>query len=358
MRWVLVMIVACASPQSRRLVVVEEHELDETPPVATFRWSLDPLECEGDRDRRSSLDTCFVRGSIGAQDDHVVAVYAPISEQESRVAVIGYEGEHVGAPLLWQQHVDMGAAPHSAVVTIVRGAAVVAAISEGACHVVAIDTQGGRILGDKTIVSEGARAVQLEGASDFARIHVRTRDGGVVAVMHPRSTRVIAKRVVDEHAISEGEIVAVTPTAEQLEDISIGWENHRLVLRRGSTWARYLRMIHDDTQKPLHRASLMLVGSRAIVAVHDPEDARIEVLAFDRERGTPLWSTRVTGGSRRAFDNGLVRVELDDDQLLVYNSSHAFTCSVGLADGIERACVERPRPRQVFDFSDDQIVTP
>jgi hypothetical protein len=359
MRGILVVMLAACAGSSR--VAPPTWMLDEEPAIAappppTFRWSQAPLECE-ERDRRSSIDTCQVTAQIG-EDDHLVAVYAPISESEPRVAVIRYDGDTIGGPLRWQQHVDMGAAPHSAVLTIVRDAAIVAAISDEACTVAAIDTPSGRILGKATIVTDGARAVQVEGVNDFARIHVRTRDGGVVAVMHPRTLRVIAQRRVGERAIRQDEVVAVTPTVEQVEDIAIEWKTHRLVVQRGKAWSKYLRIVNTDAEKAAHRASLMLVDGRVIVTVHDPEDARIEMFAFERESGAQLWSTRVTGGSSRAFGIGIVRTELDDDQLLVYNSSHDFTCTVGLEDGIERACVDRPGHETVIDFPDDQIVTP
>jgi outer membrane protein assembly factor BamB len=343
----LVVLAACASPQKRVPIVPAPAS-----PVATFRWSLEPMEC-GDQARRSTTDLCRVIGP----DDYVVAVYAPISDEDSRVAVIRYDGDTVGGPLRWEQRLDLGAAPHSAVVTVGNETTIVAAISGGACNVVAIDTASGRVVKQATLVSDGARAVQVEGDGDSARIHVRTRDGGVVAVMTPRTGQVTARRAIADRAIVDREIVEVTPTAEELADIWLGWEHDHLLIRRGTAWKRDLRIVDDEAETALHHASLVFAGDRALVTVHDPEDAKIEVLALDRASGKLLWHTRLTG-MHRLVDQGFVRVELDDDQLLVYTTGDRFTCSVGIADGVERACVDHPGPRTVLDFPDGQIVIP
>ena len=353
MRYALLMLAACAGSRPKLEVeVLQELE----PPIATFRWALDPIECH-DRDMRSSVDTCLSRGD-GISDQFMVAAYAPLSPADPKVAVIRYNGPVIGAPLEWQQHVDLGVDPHSAVVTVVHETAIVAAISQAECRIVAIEAGTGRILGTKTITAQGARAVQLEGVNDYVRIHVRTRDGAAVAVMNPVSTRILASRTIDEHAIPEGEIIQVTPTAEQLEDVELAWDKQRLYVRRGTAWKHLLRAVKNQAELPLHRASLVLAGDRVIVTLHDPEDARVEVAAFDRVNGAPLWQSRLTGDSRRAFDNGIVRAELDGDQVIVYGSSKSFACSIGLVDGVERACVDRHvADLRVFDFN-DEIVTP
>jgi hypothetical protein len=292
-------------------------------------------------------------------------VYAPLSDADDKIAVIRYEGQHAGGPLRWQRTIDIGSAPHSAVVTIVRDAVIVAAISKGSARVVAIDNVTGGSLGKAIIVERGASAVQLEGIHDFARIHVRTTSGGTVAVMHPRNGRVLVKRDVEERAIFEpatAELPAVHET--ELDGITVTWEKQRLVMRRGTAWMRYLRAVTTGNEMPRYRTMLQRAGERVIVTVHDTEDSKVEAIAFDYARGDELWRSTITNTANVGILNMSVRTEVESDQLLVRGEGalERFVCSVGLADGIERACIDQTLPgiagEHVFDFGDDAIVTP
>src|SRR5688500_1138120 len=164
----LLALVGCAgAPKKPPLDLLDEEAFH--PPAATFRWALHPVTC--DHDLRSTVDTCAGRD---AADEHLVAVYAPVDDHESQVVILRYDGPHVGAPLRWQHKVDFGPAPHSATITIVRDTAITAVVSNGAARVVAIDNQTGRLMGTATIVESGSISVQVEGISDYARIHVLT----------------------------------------------------------------------------------------------------------------------------------------------------------------------------------------
>jgi hypothetical protein len=356
----LAVLAACAGSTARTQRGSEGlNELE--PPVATFRWALAPLSCE--TDKRSTVDTCQARDAL--TDEHLVAVYAPLSDADDTIAVIRYDGQHAGGPLRWQRTIDIGPAPHSAVVTIVRDAVIVAAISNGSARVVAIDGVTGRSLGKAIVVERGARAVQLEGIHDFARIHVRTTSGGTVAVMHPRNGRVLAKRDVEERAIFEPAMAELPPVHEaELDGITVGWENQRLVARRGTAWMRYLRAASTESEIPRYRTLLSRAGERVIVTVHDTEDSKVEAIAFDFTRGDELWRSTITNTANAGIDNMSVRTEIERDQLLVRGQGvlERFVCSIGLADGIERACIDQTLPGlangHVFEFGDDTIVTP
>jgi hypothetical protein len=359
---VVVLLVACANspkPAGYRYEVEELAELP--PPPATFRWALEPLSCDAGA-MRSTVDTC---SSHDAFDQFLIAAFAPVDDTVSNVAVLRYDGPAIGAPLRWQQQVDLGIEPHSAVVTVVRDAAIVAAISHGSARLVAIDNVSGRMLGQATIVEKGARAVQVEAANDFARIHVRTAQGGVVAVVHPRTARVLARREIEEKSIREdtvGPEMKGMDLADNTEaksgDIAIDWEAHRLVLRRGDQWMRYLRMVTEDTERMFHRVTLRRRGGMVLVTVHDTEEGKIEVFAYEHDGGKLIWRSGVT----QAFMNALVGTSVDEDELVVHGntSTNSFVCSFGIADGVERACVDRLEPPRatVFDFGDDPIVTP
>lgn len=350
----LAVLAACAGSTTRTRRGSEGlHQLE--PPVATFRWSLAPLSCEAER--RSTVDTCQARDAVA--DEHLVAVYAPLTDADDKIAVIRYDGQHVGGPLRWQRMIDIGREPHSAVVTIVRDAVIVAAISNGSARVVAIDNVTGRSLGKAIVVERGASAVQLEGIHDFARIHVRTTRGGTVAVMHPRNGRVLAKREVEERAIFEP-TTELTPVNEsELDGVTVAWEQQRLVMRRGTAWMRYLRAATTANEMPRYRTTLQRAGERMLVTVHDIEDDKVEVVAFDYDGGDELWRSMITNRASMS-----VRTEVEGDQLLVRGEGdlERFVCSIGLADGIERACVDRTLPgiatEGVIDFDADAIVTP
>jgi hypothetical protein len=356
--WLLIAIGCASSPRTRR----GSEGLNElAPPVATFRWSLAPLSCESEK--RSTVDTCQARDAL--RDEHLVAVYAPLSDADDKIAVIRYEGQHAGGPLRWQRTIDIGEAPHSAVVTIVRDAVIVAAISKGSARVVAIDDVTGRSLGKAIVVERGASAVQLEGIHDFARIHVRTTSGGSVAVMHPRNGRVLARRDVEERAILEPAIAELPPVHEgELDGITVAWESQRLVARRGTTWLRYLRVAQTPDHLPRYRTLLSRAGERVIVTVHDTEDSKVESIAFDYASGDELWRQVITNTANVGLLNMSVRTEIEGDQLLVRGQGvlERFVCTVGLVDGIERACVDQTLQsvpsEHVFDFNDDTIVTP
>ena len=356
----LAVLAACASGQTRTRRGSEGlHELE--PPVATFRWSLAPLSCEAER--RSTVDTCQTRDAH--RDEHVVAVYAPLTDADDKIAVIRYDGQRVGGPLRWQRTIEIGSAPHSAVVTIVRDAVIVAAISKGSARVVALDGVTGRALGKAIIVEHGASAVQLEGIHDFARIHVRTTRGGTVAVMHPRNGRVLVKRDVEQRAIFEPATAELPPVREsELDGITVAWEERRLVMRRGTAWMRYLRAATSSDELPRYRTTLQRAGERVIVTVHDTEDSKVEAIALDYASGDELWRAAVSNTANVGISNMSVRTEVEGDQLLVRGEGalERFVCSIGLADGIERACTDQTLPdlagEQVFDFGDDAIVTP
>ena len=342
----LIFLISCAARPAPR-TPPDDNGLELEPPVATFRWALAPVAC--DVDGRSTIDTCASSASL--HEAQLVAVYTP-SDDESLIAVVRYDGDHIGAPLAWQRNLDFGRGRHSAVVTVVRGTVIVAAIVEGAAKVIAIDNVRGRLLGEATIVGAGAQAVQLEGINDFARIHVRTATGGVVAVMHPRTARVIATREVDERSIVEHSAEPVEPT-RSLDGVTVGWELDRLVVRRGKAWMKYVRLVHTTEDQVLHRAALQRAGDRMLVTVHDLETGRIEVFAFDHETGAQRWRSRLTSDSRRVA-NALVRSAIDDDQLVVEGSSEIdrFACSIGIADGVERACIERFQPTRIEVFDE------
>ena len=357
----LVVLAACANSGGQRTRRGSEGLTELEPPVATFRWSLAPLSCESEK--RSTVDTCQARDAL--TDEHLVAVYAPLSDADDKIAVIRYEGQHAGGPLRWQRTIDIGSQPHSAVVTIVRDAVIVAAISRGSARVVVIDNVTGRSLGKAIVVEEGASAVQLEGIHDFARIHVRTTRGGTVAVMHPRNGRVLAKRDVEERAIFEPATSELPPVNEsELDGITVAWEKQRLVMRRGTAWMRYLRAAQAENEIPRYRTTLQRAGERMIVTVHDTEDSKVEAIAFDYSRGDELWRSTVTNTANVGLLNMSVRTEVEGDQLLVrgQGSLERFVCTIGVADGIERACIDQTLPslagEQVFDFGDDTIVTP
>ena len=337
----------------------EVHVEELAPPAATFRWALEPMMCDRD-ELRSSVDSCAIQDMLAEQQ--FVAVYAPIEDRDPRIAVIRYDGGHIGAPLRWQKTLDFGDAPHSAVVTIVLDTVIVAAISNGAARVAAIDSPTGRMIGTATLVERAARAVQLDSANEVPRIHVRTANGGVVGIMNPRSARVIATRVIEERSILE-EALAATPVDDidaQIGDMSIGWENRRLVLRRDKVWMRYLRAIDSESEKLLHRTSMERTDDRVLVTLFNTAQSKIEVLAFAHATGEPLWRSAITGGTRHGFTGLDVRAHVEDDQLVIAgraNTEH-FVCTIGVADGIERACVDRAAKEPVFDFGDDPIVEP
>jgi hypothetical protein len=225
------------------------------------------------------------------------------------------------------------------------------------------------VIGTATIVERGAQSVQLEGANDFARIHVRTRDGGVVAVMHPRTARVLAKRVIDERSIRHDDALAGKPwtfgDAEATSgEITIKYEHRRLVIRRGTAWYRYLRVIESDAEKMLHRVTLQRVGDRVIVSIHDTDASKVEVFAYDHDSGKAVWQTAVTGAERLAFMGASITAGIDDDQVVIGGAARgrSFVCTIGLHDGVERACVDRvdlaAARSTVFELRDDDIVTP
>lgn len=322
---------------------------------------MTPLSCE--EHKRSTVDTCQARDAN--TDEHLVAVYAPIGDDNSKIAVIRYEGDRAGGPLRWQRTIDIGSEPHSAVVTIVRDAVIVAAISRGSARVVAIDNVTGGSLGKAVIVERGAMAVQLEGIHDFARIHVRTGTGGTVAVMHPRNARVLAKRDVEERTILDPVSTELSPVHEtELDGITVAWEKQRLVMRRGTEWMRYLRAAQAPSEMPRYRTTLQHAEGRIIVTVHDTEDSNVEAIAFDRASGEELWRSVVTNTANVSVMNMSVRTAIESDQLLVRGEGalERFVCSIGVVDGIEHACVDKQMPSvasdAVFDFGDDEIVTP
>ena len=349
------LLVGCAGrPLAQSIEPIEP--LDEpVPPPATFRWSLTPIACH--EDLRSSVETCQTRDAN--KDDHVVAVFVPVSNADPKVAVIRYEGQHVGGPLGWQQSLDFGSAPHSAVVTVVRDAVVAAAISNGAVRVVTLDSLDGRVLGRALIVARGAMSVQLEGADQFARIHVRTQTGGTVAVIHPRNARVVVQREVDEHFIIERALPVVQARAT---DITVGWENRRLVVRNGDAWKHDLALVIDERDQGLDITSVQIADDRVLVPVHHIGASKVEVFAFHRVTGHALWRTNVTTTSWHAITGVHVRAVIAGDLLVVQGSSRleSFVCTIGIADGVERACVDQLEmpPADTFIDFDDDVVTP
>jgi len=345
MRFALVLVAGCAAQSARPV----EPVVELAPPIATFRWALAPVACH--ENGRSTIDTC--EQNLSLRESELVAVYTP-TDDTSMLAVIRYDG-HLGAPLRWQQNLTIGPSPHSAVVTVVRHAAIVAAISNGAARVVAIDNIRGRVLGTATIVGEGARSVQLEVINDYARIHVRTATGGVVAVMHPRTARVITQRTIDERSIFEHQI-GMPDSVEAIGDVSLQWETGRLVVRRGAAWKKYVRMVHLPEEQSLHRATLQRAGDRMLVTVHDVERNRIEVLALDHATGAEQWRSTLTSNPRRVA-NVLVHTAIDADQLIVAGETDPdrFACTIGIADGVERACVERFEPTRPANLLDEII---
>ncbi len=351
----LVAIGCAGTPRATSEPAPEARE--PTPPAALFRWSLVPLECEHDR---SSVATCpFVDSMANAR---VIAAYAPIDDRTSDVAVIAYD-RAAGGPLRWERRVDLGADPHGAVVAIVREAVIVAAISHGAVRVAAIDELRGRLLGSVQIVDDGAEAIQIEGASEFARIHVRTRTGGVVAVMHPRTAGVIARGAIDGRAIVEDAPSRVRPESPEAtrDDVAVRWEHRRLVVRRGAAWAHTLRIADRVGDESTHRVALDRARDRVIVTVHDTDPLRVEVHVFDHETGAPLWTAPIDNPQRAHAVQ--VSTGVEDDQIVVSGVGmlERFACTIDLADGTARACVDAldPRAREpVFEFDDDVIVGP
>lgn len=358
MRLAILLLAACASTPHK----VTIQPIDEiAPPLATFRWSLTPLVCEDHK--RSTVDTCS--GLDAERDQHLVAVFAPQDSGDNKLAVLRYDSDHLGGPLRWQRLIGIGDAPHSAVIMVVHDAVIVAAISNGAARVVALDNASGRALGNATIVKTGAVGVQLENMHDFARIHVRTATGGAVAVMHPRTGRVLATRTVSQHALVEPIATELAPVHEgELDGITVAWEQRRLVIRRGNAWQAYLRAVYTESEMPRYRTTLQRAGEHVMVSVHETDASKVEVLAFDYASGSELWRSVVTSAGESQFLNVSVRTLIEGDQLLVRGDGQleSYVCTLSIADGTERACIDRQAPGLVTDgvieFPDDAIVTP
>jgi hypothetical protein len=332
------------------------------PPPPTFRWSLDPLDCAGGR---SSMEVC--RGGE-AFEPYTLAAYVPVEVRDPRVTVIRYDGPHAGGPLRWQRHVELGTAPRSTVIAGVAETAVVAAVSDGAVTVATLDGEHARVIGRVRIVERGGLAVQLEEIDDHARVHVRTQTGGVVAVIEPWTARFVAHRAVPARAIVEdlADSEALDTRGARVDDVTLGWESGRLVLRRAPIWMHVLRA-SSRFRGHIARMGLLHAGSNLVVMMHDIDRSRVDATAFDRATGRRLWQTRISIASRDPFGHMFagslfVRAGITGEQLVVVGQTRdrQFACTVGLADGVERACVDRDLDAQptTIDFGDVPIATP
>jgi hypothetical protein len=150
----------------------------------------------------------------------------------------------------------------------------------------------------------------------------------------------------------------------ELDGITVAWENRRLVIRRGNAWVHYLRAVSIDSEMPRYRTTLSRAGERVMVSVHQTDESRVDVLAFDYQSGDELWKSAVTGALDTRFLNTSVRTTIEADQLLVRgdNQLESYVCTIGIADGVERACLDRHVPKEVADglieFPPDDVVTP
>ena len=104
--------------------------------------------------------------------------------------------------------------------------------------------------------------------------------------------------------------------------------------------------------------TLDVAGDRVLATLHDPGMRKHDAVALDAATGARLWTCHVSVNSPDAAARPSAFV--DGDELVVQLDGRIpEVCSIGVRDGVQRACVEHPpklpEHETVFDFSDDII---
>ncbi len=304
----------------------------------TFRWAAGKLDCGYGLEMRGTSAQC--RGREQATSFLVVAYPG------TRTLVIRYDGDTTKAPQRWTADL---AAP--APVVIVHGATIViGSVAGGTAHLQTLDAATGkpRAAGD---VATGVTAIQLESQGATLRVHARTPDGGGQlididpATLKPTATRAIAAAAIrtthDPHAApANGE--------GRAGGVRVAWDQAALVLHAGT----HTEKLVDDDRFRMQLVTLQTAGDRVLVTLHHPAASGANAFAFDIKTGARLWATHVTGiGSvaHSAYSNQ-VSALVAGDLLVVQGveAGGAYACTIAIADGQERACVDHLTGTAVF----------
>ncbi|MCB9561971.1 MAG: hypothetical protein H6708_16325 [Kofleriaceae bacterium] len=319
------------------------------PSVAVpFRWSAGPLPCETQLAVRAATATCARDG-----------VEVEVRLGGTQLSIARVDRAQVAGHTRWSVEVALAAPATDPVVATIPqdGVVVAAATGADAIELAFVDLATGALRGRARVPVTATGPVQLERRHDGEplRVHARTAGGGATALVDATTAAVLGVATTPAAAIRtrmDPAAVAADGVARAVaggDAITAGWDDALVVRRRAGAdddaaprWETTLIAGSGPFRSEL--VTLHVAGDLVVGTVHHPSASWTQVFAIDAADGAVRWRRTVTGIgpiAHSAYANH-VASRVDGDLLVVQGveSGGTYVCTIDLATGAERACVD------------------